>query len=396
MYISRLQLINWRNFQKIEVPLQQRVFLVGANATGKSNFLDALKFLRDIAETGSGGFQAAVKTRGGISKLRCLNVHNQFGGVQISVDISEQGNPTPAWSYTIAFKRKGTGDHKPVITKEEISKNGDLLLSRPDKADKEDPTRLSQTLLEQSSQNKEFRPLSEFLSKISYFHLIPQLLRFPDSFRGQGPLISQFGLDFLKQIAEKAPKTRENRLKKINQILRSAVPQLSGLQFEPDETGQPHLTARFDHWRPLGGKQNELDFSDGTLRLIALLWTILDTQGVILLEEPELSLHSGIVEKLPGLFSLVQKIKTGKRQIIITTHNEHLLDDRGVALSEILCLQPTDSGTRCFPASDNRQWRELLKQGLTPGEIVIPETRPQNIDLFTRPLQLDFEEADKT
>ena len=52
MIISRFLLKNWKNFQEIDVPLKNRVFLIGPNASGKSNFLDALRFLRDVAEDG--------------------------------------------------------------------------------------------------------------------------------------------------------------------------------------------------------------------------------------------------------------------------------------------------------------------------------------------------------
>ncbi|TEU15991.1 MAG: chromosome segregation protein SMC, partial [Anaerolineales bacterium] len=54
MRFSRIKLENWRNFQEADVPLQNRVFLVGANASGKSNFLDAFRFLRDIVMPGGG------------------------------------------------------------------------------------------------------------------------------------------------------------------------------------------------------------------------------------------------------------------------------------------------------------------------------------------------------
>jgi hypothetical protein len=68
---TMILLKNWRNFLDIEVALHQRVFLVGPNASGKSNYLDAFRFLSDIVTVG-GGFQEAVLKRGGISRLRCL------------------------------------------------------------------------------------------------------------------------------------------------------------------------------------------------------------------------------------------------------------------------------------------------------------------------------------
>ena len=76
MRISSLTLENWKNFKHAAIPLQRRAFIVGPNASGKSNLLDALRFLRDIADP-EGGFQRAVKTRGGVSQIRCLHARKQ-------------------------------------------------------------------------------------------------------------------------------------------------------------------------------------------------------------------------------------------------------------------------------------------------------------------------------
>src|SRR2546426_12618281 len=68
---THIDLENWRNFARVQVELQRRVLLVGPNASGKSNFLDVFRFLHDIVSVG-GGFQEAVRRRGGVSSLRCL------------------------------------------------------------------------------------------------------------------------------------------------------------------------------------------------------------------------------------------------------------------------------------------------------------------------------------
>ncbi len=47
-----LELENWRNFIRVQTAWQRRVFLLGANASGKSNFLDVFRFLRDIVAVG--------------------------------------------------------------------------------------------------------------------------------------------------------------------------------------------------------------------------------------------------------------------------------------------------------------------------------------------------------
>ncbi|MBW2741826.1 MAG: AAA family ATPase [Deltaproteobacteria bacterium] len=88
MIISHIKMKNWRNFRNVDTPLGRRMFLVGANASGKSNFLDALRFLRDIAKTEGGGLQRAVSERGGISKIRCLAARKE-PQVEIEIHLAE-------------------------------------------------------------------------------------------------------------------------------------------------------------------------------------------------------------------------------------------------------------------------------------------------------------------
>jgi len=63
-------------------------------------------------------------------------------------------------------------------------------------------------------------------------------------------------------------------MRRINEALRLAVPQLQELTLDRDDEGLPHLVASYQHWRPHGARQDERDFSDGTLRLIGLLWAL--------------------------------------------------------------------------------------------------------------------------
>lgn len=56
MRISRIRLENWRNFRSLSLPIAQRAFIIGPNASGKSNLLDAFRFLKAIADP-EGGLQ---------------------------------------------------------------------------------------------------------------------------------------------------------------------------------------------------------------------------------------------------------------------------------------------------------------------------------------------------
>ena len=377
MLVTRLVLKNWRNFRSVDVELGLRVFVAGPNASGKSNLLDVFAFLKDIAKPG-GGLQNAVTERGGILKLRCLAAR-QYPDVEIEVHVADNGTK---WSYAIGIKQEARGYRQPYLAYERVTKGNKSLLERPDAEDNKDPLRLTQTHLEQINANAAFRDLGRFFDSVSYLHLVPQLLRHPEAFSGQGIPGDPYGRSFLERVARTPEATRKARLRKIEAALRIAVPQLKELTDVKDDTGIPHLEAVYKHWRPRGAKQREDQFSDGTLRLIGLLWSLIEGDSLLLLEEPELSLNSGIVRKLPGLMYRIQRQK--KRQIMISTHSSDLLSDAGIGGEEVLLLTPSEEGTKVQLASSIEEIRDLLEGGLTIADAALPRTVPSDI------LQLDL------
>jgi len=379
MIISHISLKNWRNFRSVEVDLKDRVFLVGANASGKSNFLDALRFLRDLAQDG-GGLQKAVRDRGGLSKIRCLYAR-RYPDVEIEIHLSENEFQKPTWKYAIGIKQRKGGQNEPILSYERVWKNGEQLINRPDSKDQIDNLRLTQTNLEQINTNAEFRDIPKFLESILYIHLVPQLLRYPEAFNGSGVQGDPFGRNFLERIIKTPEKTRRSRLKKIEEALRIAVPQLKQLTDVKDEMGIPHLEAAYEHWRPGAGKQREDQFSDGTLRLIGLLWSLLESDSLLLLEEPELSLNSGINSKLPALIYRLQKSK--KRQVMLSTHSADLLSDEGIGGEEVLLMTPTAEGTKVKVASSIEDIKSLLDGGLTIADAVLPRATPAHVSKLT-------------
>jgi predicted ATPase len=381
MLVTNIRLKNWRNFKLVDVRIGRRMFLVGPNASGKSNFLDALRFLRDIAKPG-GGLQKSVDERGGISKIRCLAARKE---PIIELDIALSSNSSSdanQWEYILGIGQEPRGRRKPIVKYEKVLKGSNLILDRPDSDDNKDEKRLTQTHLEQINTNQEFRAVAEYLENIYYLHLIPQLLRHPEYARKGARDEDPFGLAFLEKVAECSEKKRKSRFGKIEEALKWAVPQLEQLSYIMDDFGVPHIEAVYNHWRPHAGKQNESQFSDGTLRLIGFLWALLDGDSLLLLEEPELSLHSGIVKKLPELVWRLQEKKN--RQVLISTHSIDLLSSRGIGGEEVLLLKPSNEGTEVFVASSKLEVKSMLEQGFNIGEIAIAKTEPENLP------QLDF------
>jgi len=373
MLISHVRLKNWKNFRSVNVPLKYRVFLAGPNACGKSNFLDAFKFLRDICKSG-GGLQQAVKDRGGLSKIRCLSARKE-PDVEIEIHLANNANETPLWKYSIGIKQQPRGARLPYLVYEKIWKGNTQILSRPDDYDKKDMLRRTQTHLEQISANEKFRDIVKFLESVLYLHLVPQLVRNPRAFTGPGIPGDPFGRNFLERVAKTQQRTRQSRLRKIEHALIKAVPQLKNLTDIKDESGIPHLEAVYEHWRLMGAKQREDQFSDGTLRLIALLWSLLEGESLLLLEEPELSLNAAIIRTIPAIIHRLQKKKN--RQVIISTHSADLLQDKGIDGEEVLVLIPTQEGTDVQVASSIDEVSNLLENGFSIAEAVMPRTEPK-------------------
>lgn len=217
-------LLNWRNFTSVEVSLRDRVFLVGPNASGKSNFLDAFRFLQDIVSVG-GGFRDAVGRRGSVSKLRSLAARGQQTQVGIRVQIGTDEDHS-IWEYEIRFTQDSS--RRPLLKYERVAHHERDLFVRPDEADLQDPERLTQTYLEQVNMNREFRDVTEFLGSVRYLHVVPQLIREPD--RSVGRQDDPYGGDFLEQIASSQAQTRDARLRRIREALEVAVPQLEDLE----------------------------------------------------------------------------------------------------------------------------------------------------------------------
>jgi predicted ATPase len=293
--------------------------------------------------------------------------------VEVQVGPPSAAEVRPRWGYRIEFNQDP--QRRAVLKKEQVWRNGEKILDRPDNYDKLDPARLTQTHLEQINMNQDFRELARFLETVQYLHLVPHIIRDPDRLVGRSG--DPFGGDFLERLAATAERTRKARLHKIQEALKIAVPQLKELQLDRDISRAPHLKAIYDHWRPQGAYQDERQFSDGTLRLVGFLWSLLDGQGPLLLEEPELSLHPGIVRRLARIIYRIQKEKD--RQVLVSTHSYDLVSDKGIGAEEVLILQTSREGTKAFVGKDDLQILRLLQEGASVADAALPVTEPTGV-----------------
>lgn len=378
MLVTRLKLKNWRNFRAIDVPLREVSYLLGPNASGKSNFLDAFRFLRDVSKSKGGGLQTAVADRDGISKLRCLHARTD-NEVLIDIELASTADSAPEWRYVLGFKKsEGKGAQRILISNEQVWKDGRRLFQRPDADDKADPILLTQTRLEQIGANGQFREMAEFFGTLTYLHLVPQLLKFAEKMGVNRMEDDPFGQGFLERIAKTPERARTARLNKIGEALKLAVPQFAELRFTSDKLGHPHLEALYVHHRPNAGWQSEEHFSDGTLRLLGLLWTLLEGNSLLLLEEPEISLNDAIVKEIPLILQRLQRNKKVRRQILLSTHSEALLSNPGIDGRGVVLLETGEQGSTARTVTAQEALE--IQAGLSVAEVILPKTRPASVN----------------
>ena len=364
MIIKRLIAQNWRNFQHIDVQLSERQFIVGPPASGKSNLLDIFRCLREIAAD-AGGFQNAIAARGGTAQLRCFTAKPD-AAIALELHLAPNAAAPATWRYALGFCQV-----PPTLTHERLWHGDKLLLARPTAADEKTPERLTQSVLERNSEAP-YSELTHFFQTITELQLSPKLRHFPDGIQQDTDANNANGQAvnaLLERIASADEETRRARLKTIEAGLTLAVPQFAQLAFIRDAvTGHPHLQARYSHWPPQAGWQREDRFSDGTLRLIGLLWALLESDSVLLLEEPEHSLNPEIVSQFAPIFWGMQARK--EQQVLISTQSDVMLAEPGIDSTEVLMLTPTETGTAAKLAADIEDVQVLLNAGLTAGEVV--------------------------
>jgi major membrane immunogen (membrane-anchored lipoprotein) len=332
---------NWKNFREVDVRVPDRLFLVGANASGKSNFMDALRFLKGVAI--GGGLKEAVRLRGGgvLLKNWAAPAHEP---IYIQVEVVDENK---FWTYSLSFVvTQDTSEmtEREVdmvqVVYEYASCDGQVLLSLPD----DESYRSSKRSTYAALSTNRFR---------SYAH---SLVEFLDSVTSEYDCVKVFS-----EIGAPSMGPLESKLELIEEAFRELVP-----NFKP-------LTAllrsiKDKNYFGSGGPF----FSKGTYQLFGLLWEALTGKGTLLLENPESYLHQTVVEKLPFV---LRKLNTD-RQLIISTHSPRLLQDEGIGLNEVLVFIPSavESVTRVVPASKLENVRALVEGGHTIGEAVMPIT----------------------
>jgi len=322
---------------------------VGANGSGKSNFLDALHLVRDAL---SGSLDNALNERGGLMEVRRRSSgHPTNFAIRLEFVL-----PTGQVGF-YAFKVGAlTGRGYEVQTEKcvigGVGKGPFFHVQRGVLTDSSETTFPAMTpdrlALVSASGMTVFRPVFDALTGMGFYNLNPKLMRDPQKPQ-DGRMLKPLGENITSVIGYLERVAPEN-LRLIESYLQTVVPMMHGL--ERKQIG-PLETLEFR--QEVAGAQAPWRFpaqnmSDGTLRALGVLTALFQgnkdhAPSLIGIEEPETALHPAASAALREALTKASETT----QVIVTSHSPELLDDRNIQPEHILAVISEGGDTRIGP-----------------------------------------------
>ena len=378
-FITRVVLKNYKSIAVCDVRLQPLMFLVGRNGAGKSNFLDALRFVADALNS---SLDHAIRDRGGINDVRRRSRgHPNHFSIRLEFVLTD--GSTGHYAFRIGSRPRGNEDDKgrggyQVQTEECSIQNAQLLTPEEyfrvdngtvtDTSVKVAPAATTDRLyLVNASGLPEFRPVYDAFSQMGFYNLNPDKIRDLQS-PDPADVLLRDGSNLTSILTQLSPVVKTD----IEEYLSAVVPGVHAvdikdfgtkeiLEFKQSVTGDKN---------PWWFRANNM--SDGTLRVLGILVALFqgnhDAQKRVTLvgiEEPETALHPGAVAVLLDAL----RDAADRTQVIITTHSPDLLDDKHLDVESILAVEAHDGNTVIAPVDDAS--RSVVQDRLfTAGELL--------------------------
>ncbi|MDP3103025.1 MAG: AAA family ATPase [Candidatus Methanoperedens sp.] len=371
MSITKIRLSNFKSFKDLDVELGKFNVFVGANASGKSNFIQILKFLRDIKNH---GLDNAISMQGGVEYLRNINLgQSDELSLEVTTDdlfmsflpetnINERiriDRYETIYKIIIKFKNEVAGyemsdetiaqkcnfvklvrnnsDEKNKFDEKEIHGKGEILISRLNGKINFNSTQPDEVKIKEEDilppflrNDKESKSLllqylyfiSPFFSDFSIYDIDPKLPKKATPITGKADL-EEDGSNLaivLKNILE-----NEDNKRKLSNLVRDVLPFV-------EEIGVEKLADRslIFKLREIYSENQYLPasfLSDGTIYITALIIALyFDSKPIIIIEEPERNIHPYLISRLINMMKEVSE----EKQIIITTHNPEVIKHAGL------------------------------------------------------------------
>lgn len=366
--LTRVVLRNYKSIGNCDVKLGRLTFLVGANGSGKSNFLDALHFVRDAL---TGTLENALNERGGLTEVRRRSGGhpNNFG---IRLEFRLIDGRAARYSFNIgALSERGY-----VVQREECvidrDRHGPRFSIEGGKVVTSEMSFPSVTgdrlALVAVSGLAAFRPAFDALTSMGFYNLNPRAMRDPQKPQ-DGRLLKPIGENIASVIGHLARVAPQNLaiikdylhtvVPTVNDVDRKQMGTLETLEFRQSMKGATHP------WR--FPAQN---MSDGTLRALGVLTALFQANTdyaplLVAIEEPETALHPAASAALREALNQASQMT----QVIVTSHSPELLDDMAIGPESLLSVV-SDQGETKIASLDNASRSAMKDHLFSAGELL--------------------------
>ena len=390
--IQRVRIKNYRSLGDVEVELGPLTVLVGPNASGKSNFVDALKFTSDALNS---RIESAIVSRRGFAQLSRYRA--KVLTLEFLMDVRyrraeliperlmevryRQADLNPA-EYAVELEADRNADTGFRIRREHCwvgTEDGEARyatyrgrwLRRPVELEGEAVRRWFSRTLPVPEDELALRSLRLFppfhsverqLQGIRSYTVFPQGLRADQAYR-PALLLDETGDNLASVLKEQFSKESTSRIRLIN-ALSSIVESASGFEVQ---TAGDRLVIKVSHYQP-GGRAHAFDAaveSDGTLRVLALLAALYQKRrpALTIIEEPELHLQPGAM----GVLADVLREASLRGQILVTTQSADLMNE--LESDELRVVEKLDGVTHIGPVDDEHR-KSVEMELFTPGDLI--------------------------
>jgi len=371
-FLRRVVIKNYRSIAGCDVRLRPLSVLVGRNGSGKSNFLDALRFVADGLNT---SLSHALRDRGGITEVRRRSGgHPTHFGIRLEFTLP--GASSGHYAFRVAARARGAYE----VQEEEcdVLDPAGLGLHRFHVGPEGVTTTLEQAVppalpdrlyLVNASGLSQFRPVYDALTAMGFYNLNPDRIRDIQS-PDPGTLLARDGSNLSSVLGQ----LHDHRLEakaRVEGYLNKVTSNITGVDVKvvgPKET--------LEFRQQVAGSKDSSRFpaaamSDGTLRALGVLVALFQNLGgasqvrLVGIEEPEAALHPGAA----GVLLDALREASAGTQVVVTSHSPDLLDDATLDADSILAVALI-GGTTVIGQVDETGRSVLRDRLFTAGELL--------------------------
>jgi predicted ATPase len=367
--ITRFWAKNYKSLGDVDITLTPLTVFVGRNATGKSNLIDALRFLRDAVLR---GLPEAINSRNGLRAIRHLD--SKSGALASTITLGFEFDSSEVrgrYEFSLLFEDDSYQIENEAYQFILKADGSEIAFDRQNHTFNSVPLGQMRFIsakhlaLTTDASKTDLRPVHQFLQGLRFYNLLPQEIASPQRQSDQ-LFLNEDGSNFGSMLY-KLKTDHPHHFKNLIVALQNLLPNLHTV-----DVGMLHnrVIAALDYGRGKNGNQptNLLDLeseSDGTLRLLGMLTALYQQPAaqVLSFEEPELMLHPGALAVLWDEFEAASE----RSQILLTTHSPDLLNF--CSADQIRVVELLEGQTVVGPL-DEIQTEAIQERLFAPGELL--------------------------